>query len=74
MGCIIGGLDIMRYFKQFNSSGILSRLDKAESNVSGGTEIHKVEFDCTMIGVQVFVGGADADKLVQKYKEENGIG
>ena len=64
----------MRYFKQFNSSGILSRLDRAESNVSGGTEIHKVEFDMTTVGVQVFVGGANPDKLIQKYKEENGIG
>jgi hypothetical protein len=74
MGGKLGGLDIMRYFKQFNSSGILSRLDRAESNVSSGIEIHKVEFDMTMLGVQIFVGGANADKLAQKYKEENGIG
>ena len=74
MGSFFGGLDIMRYFKQFNSKGILSRLDRAESNVSKGIEIHKVEFDMTMMGVQIFVGGANADKLVQKYKEENGIG
>ena len=64
----------MRYFKQFNSSGILSRLDRAESNVSGGIEIHEVEFDMAMIGVQIFVGAANADKLVEKYKGEHGIG
>ena len=74
MGGKLGGLDIMRYFKQVDSKGVLSRLDKAESNVSGGTEIHKVEFDMVMLGVQIFVGGANAEKLTQKYREENGIG
>ena len=74
MGSVFWGLDIMRYFKQFNSSGILSRLDKAERNVSNGIEIHKVEFDCTMLGVQIFVGGGNAEKLIEKYRKENGYG
>lgn len=64
----------MRYFKKNDEQDTLLRLDKAESNVSSGQEIHQVEFDLLMLGVQIYIGDGDADKLIQKYKEDNGIG
>lgn len=52
----------MRYFKTVDETGLLTRLDNSGVNVSG-SEITKVEYDMTRVGIKIFINGDELERI-----------
>lgn len=56
----------MLFFKNTDKDGVITRLDAADNNVSGGEEISTVEYKCMQVALQVFYNGKDPTSLTAK--------
>lgn len=56
----------MRYFKLKDENENISRIDAAESNVSGGEEIQRAEHYAMRVAIRVFLNKEDPSALTRE--------